>query len=79
MRPSVLAIDARNDAAVLAQSQVEPAEFRALFERHFDAVHRFASARLGLRAGTVCMESRYVSAIVRSDSARPPKDEATSA
>ena len=35
------------DAAILADSRVEPDAFRVVFERHFDAVHRFVCARLG--------------------------------
>jgi RNA polymerase sigma factor (sigma-70 family) len=47
MTRTVTAAGARTDSAVLADSRVRPDAFRAVFERHFDAVHRFVRARLG--------------------------------
>ena len=39
--------DAESDASVIARSRVEPEAFAALFDRHADAVHRYAARRLG--------------------------------
>ena len=47
MTLSVTAASLRPDAAILDDSRLEPDAFRAVFERHFDAVHRFVCARLG--------------------------------
>jgi|SRR5215207_3868104 len=48
MTPSATASRARADSAILAESRLEPDASRTVFERHFDAVHRFVCARLGL-------------------------------
>ncbi|MDG9688563.1 RNA polymerase sigma factor [Streptomyces mutabilis] len=39
--------DAESDASVIARSRDEPEVFAALFDRHADAVHRYAARRLG--------------------------------
>ncbi|MFE0806363.1 RNA polymerase sigma factor [Streptomyces sp. NPDC058848] len=39
--------DAESDASVIARSRDEPEAFAALFDRHADAVHRYAARRLG--------------------------------
>ncbi|MFF8813036.1 RNA polymerase sigma factor [Streptomyces pactum] len=38
---------AESDASVIARSRDEPEAFAALFDRHADAVHRYAARRLG--------------------------------
>ncbi|MFC8866607.1 RNA polymerase sigma factor [Streptomyces sp. NPDC057148] len=40
-------VDAESDASVIARSRDEPEAFAALFDRHADAVHRYAARRLG--------------------------------
>jgi RNA polymerase sigma-70 factor (ECF subfamily) len=42
MRP-----DARHDGELISESLATPESFTAVFERHFDAVHRYLSRRLG--------------------------------
>ncbi|KOG34078.1 RNA polymerase sigma factor [Streptomyces resistomycificus] len=39
--------DAESDASVIARSRDQPEAFAALFDRHADAVHRYAARRLG--------------------------------
>ncbi len=39
--------DAESDASVIVRSRDEPEAFAALFDRHADAVHRYAARRLG--------------------------------
>jgi RNA polymerase sigma-70 factor (ECF subfamily) len=37
----------RSDADVITASRVEPVEFAAIFDRHFDAIHRYLARRVG--------------------------------
>lgn len=41
----------RTDAAVMAAAQVEPRAFGAIFDRHYDAIHRYLVRRLGTDIG----------------------------
>ncbi len=46
------------DAAIIAESLIDPERFEVVFERHFDAVVRFASGRVGLvHAGDIAGEA----------------------
>lgn len=40
-------VDDRSDAQIIAASIPDPVEFAALFDRHFDVVHRYVARRLG--------------------------------
>jgi RNA polymerase sigma factor (sigma-70 family) len=40
-------VEARSDAQVIAASRVEPRVFAAVFDRHYDAVHRYLARRVG--------------------------------
>ncbi len=40
-------VDDRSDAQIIAASLADPVEFAALFDRHFDVVHRYVARRLG--------------------------------
>lgn len=47
-----------SDAEVIARSLVEQRAFEVIFDRHFEAVHRFAAGRVGLQdAGDVAAET----------------------
>ena len=39
--------DARTDAEVIAASRKQPVEFAAVFDRHFDTIHRYLDRRAG--------------------------------
>lgn len=39
--------DLRTDAAVIAETQSAPADFAVIFDRHFDAIHRYLDRRAG--------------------------------
>ncbi len=41
------AVGTGSDADVITASQDEPAEFAAIFDRHFDAIHRYLARRVG--------------------------------
>ena len=40
-------VEAGSDAQVIAASRVEPLVFAAVFDRHYDAVHRYLARRVG--------------------------------
>ena len=40
-------VEAGSDAQVIAASRVEPLAFAAVFDRHYDAVHRYLARRVG--------------------------------
>jgi RNA polymerase sigma-70 factor (ECF subfamily) len=78
MTITVTPSDARGDAAILARSRVDADAFRAVFERHFDAVHRFVCARLGAALADDIASETFLIAFeqrerfdARYDSARP--------
>jgi RNA polymerase sigma-70 factor (ECF subfamily) len=41
-------VETGSDAQVIAASRVEPLVFAAVFDRHYDAVHRYLARRVGL-------------------------------
>jgi RNA polymerase sigma-70 factor, ECF subfamily len=44
-------VHAQTDGEVIAASILEPSRFEAIFDRHYDAVRRYAQRRVGLDAG----------------------------
>jgi len=40
-------VEAGSDAQVIAASRSEPHAFATIFDRHFDAVHRYLARRVG--------------------------------
>lgn len=51
-----------SDASVIARSQDEPGAFAALFDRHADAVHRYAARRLGTEVAEDLMAETFATA-----------------
>ncbi|MGW8701773.1 RNA polymerase sigma factor [Streptomyces lavenduligriseus] len=67
--------DAESDASVIARSRDEPEAFAALFDRHADAVHRYAARRLGVEVADDLMAETFTTAFQqrhRYDPARGP-------
>ncbi|MEU6146678.1 RNA polymerase sigma factor [Streptomyces sp. NPDC047081] len=54
-----------SDARMIARSRDEPERFAALFDRHADAVHRYAARRLGAEAAEDLMAETFVTAFQR--------------
>jgi RNA polymerase sigma-70 factor (ECF subfamily) len=54
--------EAESDASVIARSRVEPEVFAVLFDRHADAVHRYAARRLGGDAADDLMADTFTTA-----------------
>jgi RNA polymerase sigma factor (sigma-70 family) len=54
-----------SDARVIARSRDEPEQFAMLFDRHADAVHRYAARRLGPEAAEDLMAETFVTAFQR--------------
>ncbi|UFQ19864.1 MULTISPECIES: RNA polymerase sigma factor [Streptomyces] len=54
--------DAESDASVIARSRDEPEAFAALFDRHADAVHRYAARRLGGEAADDLVAETFTTA-----------------
>ncbi|MGW7547994.1 RNA polymerase sigma factor [Streptomyces sp. NPDC054770] len=54
-----------SDARVIARSRDEPEQFAVLFDRHADAVHRYAARRLGPEAAEDLMAETFVTAFQR--------------
>lgn len=54
--------DAESDASVIARSRDEPEAFAALFDRHADAVHRYAARRLGGEVADDLMAETFTTA-----------------
>ncbi|MER5794136.1 RNA polymerase sigma factor [Streptomyces sp. NPDC001980] len=54
-----------SDARVIARSRDEPERFAVLFDRHADAVHRYAARRLGPEAAEDLMAETFVTAFQR--------------
>ncbi|MGW0655544.1 RNA polymerase sigma factor [Streptomyces sp. 2-1] len=66
--PGVPAREARreeNDARVIERSRDEPELFAVLFDRHADAVHRYAARRLGPEAAEDLMAETFTTAFQR--------------
>ncbi len=66
--------DDRTDAEIIAESRRRPQIFEVIFDRHFEAVLRFASARVGMgNAGDVAAEVfvRAFGLRARFDAAHP--------
>ncbi|ANS70458.1 RNA polymerase ECF-subfamily sigma factor [Streptomyces lincolnensis] len=51
-----------SDASVIDRSWVEPEAFAVLFDRHADAVHRYAARRLGAEAAEDVMAETFTTA-----------------
>ncbi|MFJ8488139.1 RNA polymerase sigma factor [Streptomyces sp. NPDC094038] len=54
-----------SDARVIARSRDEPERFAVLFDRHADAVHRYAARRLGPETAEDLMAETFVTAFQR--------------
>ncbi|MDF4251356.1 RNA polymerase sigma factor [Streptomyces sp. WMMB303] len=54
--------DAESDASVIARSRDEPEAFAVLFDRHADAVHRYAARRLGGEVADDLMAETFTTA-----------------
>ncbi|MEU1337115.1 RNA polymerase sigma factor [Streptomyces sp. NPDC090075] len=54
-----------SDACVIERSRDEPEAFAALYDRHADAVHRYAARRLGPEAAEDLMAETFVTAFQR--------------
>jgi RNA polymerase sigma-70 factor (ECF subfamily) len=42
-----MAVDEKSDGEVIAASSVDPVAFATVFDRHYDAVHRYLTRRIG--------------------------------
>ncbi|MFW6689919.1 RNA polymerase sigma factor [Streptomyces sp. MAR4 CNX-425] len=51
-----------SDASVVARSRTEPEAFAVLFDRHADAIHRYAARRLGDEAADDVMAETFTTA-----------------
>ncbi|MFF4254714.1 RNA polymerase sigma factor [Streptomyces sp. NPDC001663] len=56
-----------SDARVIERSRDEPEAFAALYDRHADAVHRYAARRLGPEAAEDLMAETFVTAFQRRE------------
>ncbi|MET7474461.1 RNA polymerase sigma factor [Streptomyces sp. NPDC005648] len=56
-----------SDARVIERSREEPEAFAALYDRHADAVHRYAARRLGPEAAEDLMAETFVTAFQRRE------------
>jgi len=54
-----------SDARVIERSRDEPEQFAALYDRHADAVHRYAARRLGPEAAEDLMADTFTTAFQR--------------
>jgi RNA polymerase sigma-70 factor (ECF subfamily) len=54
-----------SDARVIERSRDEPEQFAALYDRHADAVHRYAARRLGPEAAEDLMAETFTTAFQR--------------
>jgi RNA polymerase sigma-70 factor (ECF subfamily) len=66
----------QNDAGVIQASLVDPALFEAIFDRHFDAVHRFAVGRVGTQEAADVVAETFTRAFVRRSRFRQDKPSA---
>jgi RNA polymerase sigma-70 factor (ECF subfamily) len=65
-----------SDAAVISDSLVRPQAFEVIFERHFEAIHRYLARRVGGGRADDLASTTFVVAFERRDGFR---DEASSA
>ena len=67
-------MEAGSDAQIIAASRVEPLVFAAVFDRHYDAVHRYLARRVGLDLADDLAAETFTTAFDvrrRYDTARP--------
>jgi RNA polymerase sigma factor (sigma-70 family) len=71
-------VDVRHlsDAEVIARSLVDRGAFEAIFDRHFDAVHRFASGRVGAQEAADVAAETFARAFDRRHRFRPDRSSA---
>lgn len=65
-----------DDAASINASLSDPAAFRAVFDRHFDAVHRFVSRRIGSASADDIAAETFVRAFEHRARYRRERDSA---
>ncbi len=70
---------ADSDASVIARSRDEPEEFAALFDRHADAVHRYAARRLGGEAADDLVAETFTTAFQQRHRYDPARGAGTDA
>ena len=67
-------VEAGSDAQIIAASRVEPLVFAAVFDRHYDAVHRYLARRVGSDLADDLAAETFTTAFDvrrRYDTARP--------
>jgi len=64
------------DAALLARSRAEPDAFIAIFERHFDSVHRYLHRRIGRDLADELAAETFVRAFSQRAAFEPQQDDA---
>jgi RNA polymerase sigma factor (sigma-70 family) len=64
------------DAALIAASIQRPHEFAALFDRHFDAVHRYLERRLGREIADELASETFVQALAARERYDPSRESA---
>lgn len=71
--------DAESDASVIARSRDEPEAFAALFDRHADAVHRYAARRLGVETADDLVAETFTTAFQQRHRYDPARGAGTDA
>lgn len=61
-------MDSRTDADIIRASQKEPSNFALIFERHYEAIFRFAARRLGMELADDVAADTFVIALRRIQS-----------
>jgi RNA polymerase sigma-70 factor (ECF subfamily) len=69
-------VGTRSDAESIARSLAAPDAFRAVFDRHFAAVHRYLARRVGPSRADDLAAQTFVVAFERRESFRPDADDA---
>lgn len=65
-----------SDADIIRRSVADPKTFEAIFDRHFDAVHRFAVGRVGLQEAADVVSETFARAFDRRIRFRPDRPSA---
>jgi RNA polymerase sigma factor (sigma-70 family) len=64
------------DAELIGRTPREPEAFAGVFDRHYDAIHRYASARLGPSDGEEVAAQTFLVAFERTDRYDPGRPDA---
>ncbi len=69
-------MDRETDAAVIADSHERPVSFAAVFDRHFDAVHRYLARRVGTDVADDLAADAFLTAFRLRDRYDPSHEDA---